>query len=415
LRKDGGRTLERIAVTGIGCVSSLGLGISNTWQNLISGKSSAGPKTFTVDGPAQLSTSCVVAQVTTDLVGALTERFGRKRIIAVDRVANLAALATTEALDNAKLTFGSSDLEEAAIIFGCCSGGLVSIESAYERMFALGHTHPHPLTVPRLMVSAPVSHLSMLFGVRGLCLSIGSACASSAHAIAEGMHFIRAGRAKIVIVGGSDGSLTYGGMQSWRALNATSEVACRPFSANRDGTILGEGAASLVLESENSARARNAEIHCFLVGSGATADAAHMTQPSSASAARAVRAAHLDAGLPIDVPLLISAHGTGTSLNDQSEAETLRTVYGENLSSSRVIATKSSHGHMLGAAGAMELIVAILALQRRQAPPILNFLGNDPDCNLPLVLQPETIEYRAAISTSFGFGGLNAALIVNLP
>ena len=407
--------MNRVAVTGMGCVSALGRDAPEAWSNAIDGRCGAQLETFAVEGPAGMQTSAVVAALKHDPLPALSARFGRKSISGVDRFANFGAAATAEALDDAGLSIGDAQLQAAAILYGVCSGGLTAIEAAYERMFALGHTNPHPLTVPRLMVSAPASHISMLFGVKGLCLSLASACASSAHAIAEGMYLIRSGRAQTVIVGGSDASLTYGALQSWRALQATSEVACRPFSKGRDGTILGEGAATLILEDEQAARKRGARIYCVLAGAGASSDASHMTQPNAESAAAAVRAAHLEAGLPLETPLLISSHGTGTALNDRVETQVFRQVYGEHLNASRVMATKSAHGHMLGAGGAMELVLAILALLKQEAIPILNFLEPDPQCDLPLVLNREPIDFDAVLSTSFAFGGLNSAIIAKLP
>ena len=265
------------------------------------------------------------------------------------------------------------------------------------------------------MASATASHLSMLFGVRGICFGLASACASSAHALSEGMHMIRAGRAQIVIAGGSDASLTYGSLWGWEALQAMSHDPCRPFSSGRAGTTIGEGAATLILESEAHARARGARIYAELAGSGATSDASHITRPNSTGAVEALLWAHRDAGLSVSEPVLYSAHGTGTVLNDKSEASALRQVYGENLVRSRVIATKSCHGHTLGAAGAVELLIAVLALRNRLAPPTLNYLGPDPDCDIPLVLSPEPIAYRATVWASFGFGGLNCVLVARLP
>jgi nodulation protein E len=404
----------RVVVTGMGCVSAIGGSVDSAWDSALAGRGGAEATAFTVDG-GNICVSARVAALKADPMPMLMTRFGRKPILAVDRFANLAAAATMEALDDAGLDAGDVRLERASIVYGACSGGLVSIEGAYQRMFLAGAANPHPLTVPRLMASAPASHLSILFGVQGLCLTVATACASSAHAIAEGMHLIRSGRAETVIVGGTDASLTYGAMQSWDALQATSPAACRPFSRGRDGTILGEGAATLILESEASARQRGAPVHCILAGAGASSDASHMTQPNAASAAAAVRAAHADAGLPLDTALLISAHGTGTMLNDKTETTVLRDVYGAHLAGNRVIATKSAHGHMLGATGAMEFILAIKALVQGIAPPILNYIEADPDCHLPLVLEPEQMAYRAVVSTSFAFGGLNSVLIANLP
>jgi nodulation protein E len=200
-------------------------------------------------------------------------------------------------------------------------------------------------------------------------------------------------------------------VRGWTALQAMAPDTCRPFSKDRKGMIIGEGAATLVLESEEHARKRGAKIYAEVAGTASTADARHITQPDPENAAAALRMAHKDAGISDEGSLLISAHGTGTRVNDKSETNALRMAYPDSLSRHHVIATKSAHGHMLGASGAMEFLIAILALREKVAPPILNFLGPDPECGLPLVLEPREITSDIAVSTSFAFGGLNAVLI----
>ena len=225
------------------------------------------------------------------------------------------------------------------------------------------------------------------------------------------MHLIRSGRASVVISGGSDASLTFGSLQGWKALQAMAPDTCRPFSIDRKGMVVGEGAATLILEDEDHARKRGAPIYAEVAGAGSTADARHITQPDVERAVAAIIAAHKDAGVGDDDPILISAHGTGTRLNDKTEASALRIAYSDSLERHLVIATKSAHGHMLGATGAMEFLTSILALRNGLAPPILNYLGPDPECDLPLVLAPKTMACRAAVSLSFAFGGLNSVLI----
>lgn len=405
--------MTRVVVTGMGCVSSLGLGVAETWRNLVAGNRSSLPLEIVSEGRWALKTTAVVGRVDDAYLGPLVSRFGRKSVGAVDRFSNLATSATAEALEDAGLSPGDAPLERAAIVYGVASGGVSSIEAAYARLFD-GASSVHPLTIPRLMGSAAPSQLSILFGIHGLAYGVSSACASSAHAITEAMHLIRSGRAQIVVTGGSDASLTYGGVQAWRSLQAISESACRPFSAGRDGTVLGEGAATLVLESEESAISRGVHIYGEVAGSGATADATHMTQPNMEMAVEAVRLAQSDADLKSDEPVLISAHGTGTYLNDRMESQAYASIFGRRLADCRVIATKSAHGHMLGATGAMEFLLAILALKHQFAPQILNFQSPDPECDLPLVIRAEKIAFRAAISTSFAFGGLNCALVARL-
>jgi nodulation protein E len=251
----------------------------------------------------------------------------------------------------------------------------------------------------------------MLFGIHGPAMVIASACASSAHALGEAMHMIRAGRVDVAVAGGSEACLTLGSWVAWSSLGALAGDTCRPFSIERQGLVLGEGAAILILEAWDRAVARGATIHGELIGYGVSSDAAHVTVPDQRGIEMAIRAAHADAALGFDVPLLISSHGTGTKLNDAAEAAALGAVYGESLRQSRVIATKSAHGHLIGGSGALEFLLGLTALAEGVAPPILNHLGTDPACDIPLALEAAPIAYDHLVSNSFAFGGLNAVLI----
>ncbi len=383
--------MKKVVVTGLGCVSGLGSDVASTWQSLLAGESAIRPIRRLAEGQAKLGIDCAAAPVRSDALAQLGRHFTEKQITGVDPFASFAAAATLEALRDSGLWKDQSRLEAAAIVYGSASGGNTSIEIGYQRILDAKLPNIHPLTIPRYMSSAAVSYLSMLFGVRGHCLAVSSACASSAHAIGEAMHLIR--------------------LHGWKALQAMAPDTCRPFSIERKGMAVGEGAATLILEEEDHARKRGAAIYAEVAGAGSTADARHITQPDAESAVAAIIGAHKDAGIGDDDPILISAHGTGTRLNDKTEASALRTAYADTLERHLVIATKSAHGHMLGATGAMEFLTAILALQNGLAPPILNYLGPDPECNLPLALTPKAIACRTAVSLSFAFGGLNSVLI----
>jgi nodulation protein E len=403
--------VKKVVVTGMGCVSGLGSDLPATWKNLIEGKTAIRPVRKAAEGQTELAFDCMGAPATDDALKALGTRFEEKQLGAVDRFSNLAAAATLEALSDAGLLGDHDRLDRAAIIYGSASGGNTAIESAYQRMFLARLPNIHPMSIPRYMNSASVSHLSMLFGIRGHCLAVSSACATSAHAVSEAMHYIRAGRGPLVITGGSDASLTYASLHGWKALQAMAPDTCRPFSIDRKGMVLGEGGATMILEDEEHAKKRGARIYAEICGSGSTADARHITQPDAENAASTIVAAHRDAGISTDEPVLYSAHGTGTRLNDRAESIALRIAYPSNLEKHRVIATKSAHGHMLGATGAMELMIAIKALIEETAPPILNFVGRDPECDLPLVLEPEPFKGRVTVSASFAFGGLNSVVV----
>ena len=292
--------------------------------------------------------------------------------------------------------------------------GNLSVEEGYGRLLHRRAAGVHPLTVPKSMLSATPSHISMLFGIRGTVFALSSACASGAHAISEAMWMIRAGRCEVAICGGSEAAVIFGSWRGWEALKAMAPDTCRPFSADRKGMVLGEGAATLVLEDWEHAVDRGAVILGEMLGSGASADAHHLTAPHGEGAVRALRLAHEDAGVAIDAPVLISTHGTGTALNDKTEAAALRSVYGAGLDDSLLIATKSAHGHLIGAGGALELVLGLEALRAGVAPPILNWTGPDPECDAPLALSPDPIAYDTLVSSSFAFGGLNAVLIAKV-
>ena len=403
--------MKKAVVTGMGCVSGLGADVASTWRRLLAGNCAIIQKKVAVKGLDEHQIDGPMAPCVPDALTKLEGRFTEKQIASVDLFSNFGASATFEALTDAGLINDSERLEKAAIIYGSASGGNITMEAAYERIFLNRLPNVHPMTIPRYMNSANVSHLSMIFGVRGHCLAVSSACATSAHAISEAMHLIRAGRASVVITGGSDASLTFGSLRGWTALQAMATETCRPFSINRNGMAIGEGAATLIVEEEEHARKRGAKIYAEIAGTGSTADASHITKPDSANAAAAIRAAHEDAGVPDDGEILYSAHGTGTKLNDRSESAALRLAYPNGIAKHRVIATKSAHGHMLGATGAMEFLIAIQAMREKVAPPILNYVGPDPDCDIPLVLEPEEISSEIAVSASFAFGGLNSVLL----
>ena len=401
----------RVAVTGLGCVSGLGQGVPASWAALTAGVCGIRPLSLRHPDVERMVKEGPAAPIDVLDTAAVDAFAGRKVTAQLDPVAAYALVATHEALADAGL-LNAPELADAAILYGGASGGNETIEDGYVRILTKGQSTVHPLTVPKRMSSAAVSHISMLFGVRGLAFAIASACASSAHAIGEAAHMIRAGRNKLVIAGGADASLNFGSWVSWVALRAMASDTCRPFSIDRKGMVLGEGAATVVLEDFDHARARGATIYAELIGVGASSDAAHLTAPSAQGAAAAVRGAYTDASLDPDTPVLVSAHGTGTPLNDKTETEVMRGILGGDLSRHRVIATKSAHGHLLGAGGALQFLHAVLALKNGVAPPILNYLGPDPECDLPLALgATQAFEAEALVSNSFAFGGLNSVLI----
>jgi nodulation protein E len=406
---------ERVFVTGFGCISGLGQGAARTWERLVQGDGAITDISRSHGEHPALSFQGPAAAVEGMDLSALEARLGPRALANLDPLSVFAALSAYEALEHAGLLGHGSLDERTVILFGAGSGGNATFEEGFSRIYDRKTGSVHPLTIPKSMVSAPAAQLSMLFGVRGLTYSISSACASSAHALGEAMHMIRAGRCDVALAGGGEAALTLGSWLGWAALRAMAPDTCRPFSAGRKGMVLGEGAAMLVLESESHARARGATLHAELAGMGTSSDAHHLTAPHPDGAAAAIRAAHADAQLPLDTPALISSHGTGTALNDKSESEAMRAVYGAGMAGKTVIATKSAHGHLIGGGGALEFLLGVLALEHGIAPPVLNWLGPDPDCDVPLALEPTPIRAEALLSNSFAFGGLNAVLVARRP
>jgi nodulation protein E len=402
----------RVAVTGLGCISALGQGVAINWSGLKAG--ACGIRSLSQRHPdaERLIKDGPAAIIDTVDASAAEAYAGRKVTAQLDPVAAYAVVATHEALADAGLISDPAILAKASIVYGGASGGNNTLEDGYVRILLKGQSSVHPLTIPKTMSSAAVSQLSMIFGIKGVAFAISSACASSAHAIAEASYMIRAGRTKVAIAGGADSSLNFGSWYSWIALQAMAPDACRPFSIDRKGMVLGEGAASLVLEDLDHARARGATIYAEIIGAGGSSDAGHLTAPSAEGAGAAVRAAYAEAAIAADTPVIVSAHGTGTPLNDKTESEVMRGVLGGDLGRHRVIATKSAHGHLLGAGGGLEFLLGVLALREGVAPPILGYLGPDPECDLPLALgRTEAFEAEALVSNSFAFGGLNSVLI----
>jgi len=270
----------------------------------------------------------------------------------------------------------------------------------------------HPALVPKVMVSAAASAVAMQFGIHGPVFTTSSACASSAHAIAQAASMIVMGQVDAALAGGSEAISTAGCVRAWDAIRAMSPVTCRPFSADRDGMVLGEGGAVLMLEAWEHAQARGATILGELLGWGMSSDAFHITQPSPDGQARAMRQAVLQAGILERDDILISAHGTGTPLNDAAETQSLVEVFGERARAMPVIATKSAHGHLIGGSAALQAALGLRALAEGLAPPILNFTARDPACDLDLVVgEARPIASKLLLQNAFAFGGLNVALV----
>lgn len=398
---------RRVAVTGLGAVAALGHDVASLWRALVDGECGIRPI-------ASIPTDRLIARTAAEVPGFdPAAHFDARKLPMLDRTSQFAMVAAREAIDQAApdgIAALGLEPRKAGVIFGA-GLGLHSLDSAYHTLYAEESNRLHPFTVPRIMPNAPASHISIEFGLHGPSFATASACASSAHAIGLAFHMIRAGLLELAITGGSDASLTVGHVRAWDALRVLSPDACRPFSKDRNGLVLGEGAAVLVLEEWEHAKKRGAMIHAEIVGFGMSADANDITAPDEAGAAQAISAALSDAGLrPTDVQY-VNAHGTGTRLNDRSETAALKRVFGNHAQQLAVSSTKSMLGHCLNAGGALEALATVLSVREDVAPPTIGYRMPDPECDLDYV--PNTsrrISIDAALSNSFAFGGLNAVL-----
>jgi nodulation protein E len=403
---------RRIVVTGLGAVSALGHDVEATWAAARDGKGGIAPHLFDPgpNGPDPHTTA--TALVEGDVTGPLEALLGRRVGASLDPFALYAVKVAQEALSQAGLLGAPSLEKRTAAIFGHGFAGIHNLEASYERFYGRKSIKVHPLTVPRVMVSAPVSAVAMEFSIRGPVFAVSSACSSSGHAISQGAAMIASGQADVALVGGSEAIATPACLRAWEGLQAMSDTTCRPFSAGRDGMCIGEGGAAMVLESLEHAEARGAQILAELTGVGLSSDAFHLTQPSLDGAVAAMAAACEQAGVGAGSQVLISTHGTGTPLNDKNEAAAIHALFGAEAKNHPVIATKSAHGHLIGAATAIQGVIGLMALQNRLAPPILNWLGPDPECDIDLVVgEARPIAADTLLLNAFAFGGLNTSLV----
>ncbi|MGE3142184.1 MAG: beta-ketoacyl synthase [Hyphomonadaceae bacterium] len=403
---------RRIVVTGAGIISAIGASVEEAWANARDGVGGIVLKELDAGPHAPANLTLPIAQPAPGWEKGVQAGLGPRALMGLDPFAAYALAASYEALAQAGLAGAPALMQRAAIVLGHGMGGLETLEKGFERFYGMKSPRMHPTTVPRVMVSAAASAVAMAFGVRGVVFATSSACASSAHAIAQGAALLKAGLADIAIVGGSEAVATPGSMQAWKAIHALSESNCRPFSIDRDGMVMGEGAGALILEEAGHARARGAPILAELTGMGMTSDAFHITQPSLEGPVEAIRQAIGGAGLSEAGAMLISAHGTGTPINDQNEAAAIKAALGARAMQCPVIATKSAHGHLIGGAAVVQAALGLKALETGLAPPILNSLGPDPACDIDLVLgAARPIDAKNLLVNAFAFGGLNACLV----
>ena len=414
--------LKRVVVTGLGTITPLGNTLAETWEGLLNGKSGAGPITHFDASKFKTQFACEVKNFDASLY------VDRKESRKCDRYSLLAIGAAKQAIEDAAMDLESEDKDRIGVIFAAGIGGIQTFEDevlGYAKTKDTIGPKFNPFFIPKMIADIAAGHISMIYGFRGPNFATVSACASSTNAIADAFNYIRLGKANAIVTGGAEAAIAAPGVGGFNSMNALStrndspETASRPFSGSRDGFVMGEGAACLVLEEMEHALARGAKIYAEVVGAGMSADAYHLTasHPEGLGAILVMKNALEDAEMkPEDIDY-INVHGTSTPVGDISEVKAIQKVFGEHAYKLNISSTKSMTGHLLGAAGALEAIVSIKAVQEDIVPPTINHVegDNDPEIDYNLNFTFNKAQKRtvnAALSNTFGFGGHNASVIV---
>jgi len=340
-----------------------------------------------------------------------TAHFNRQQIALYDRFTQFTLLAAREAIGQSGLTFSGELADQSGVVLGTSGGGLNTQDDNYRAVYAEGKNRVHPFIVPKLMNNAAACHVSMEWKLRGPSFTVATACASSNHAMGQAFNMVRSGMAKVMVTGGSEAMLCFGGIKAWEGLRVMSKDACRPFSATRNGMVQGEGAGVYVFEDYAHAKARGAEILCEVIGFAMTSDASDIVMPSKQGAARTIAGAVKDAKLNKEDVGYINAHGTGTAANDKTECAAVADVFGHHADKLMISSTKSMHGHLIGGTGAVELLACIMALRDGIIAPTIGYEEPDPECALDVVPnEAREANVQVALTNAFAFGGLNAVL-----
>ncbi|AUR07811.1 beta-ketoacyl-[acyl-carrier-protein] synthase family protein [Phaeobacter inhibens] len=397
--------MNRVVITGMGTINALGHTVSETMTSMAEGRCGIGELEFQdVD---RLS-----IRIGGQVRGFEAEgRFNRQQMSLYDRFTQFTLTAAKEAIDQSGLEFHGELSQKSGVVLGTAGGGVSTWDDNYRSVYEAGKNRVHPFVVPKLMNNAAASHVSMEHNLKGPSFTVSTACASSNHAMAQAFQMVRSGMAPVMITGGSESMLCFGGVKAWEGLRVMSRDACRPFSANRNGMVQGEGAGVFVFEDYEHARARSADIICEVIGFAMSSDAADIVMPSKQGAARAIAGALQDAKLnPEDVGY-VNAHGTGTAANDKTECAAVADVFGPHADNLMISSTKSMHGHLIGGTGAVELLACVMALRDGVVAPTIGYEEPDPECALDVVPnEARQADVTVALSNAFAFGGLNAVL-----
>jgi len=397
--------VTRVVITGAGTINALGSNVPATLEAMREGRCGIGDLDFPdVD---RLSIR-IGAQVKS--YDAETD-FNRQQLALYDRFTQFTLIAAREAIAQSGLTFDDELSVRTGAVLGNSGGGMTTLDANYRSVYEDGKNRVHPFVVPKLMNNAAASHLSMEFDLKGPTFTVSTACASSNHAMAQAFQMVHGGLTPVMITGGSESMLCFGGVKAWEGLRVMSRDACRPFSANRNGMVQGEGAAVFVFEELGHARRRGAEILAEVSGFAMTSDASDIVMPSKRGAARAMAGALRDAKISREDVDYINAHGTGTAANDKTECAAVADVFGHHADRLMISSTKSMHAHLIGGTGAVELLACIMALRDGVIAPTIGYEEPDPECALDVVPNnAREARVDVALSNAFAFGGLNAVL-----
>lgn len=400
--------MNRVVITGLGCVTPIGSTVSAFRESLFAGRTGISPIVNVADAPGG-DPGVRYKQAAQIFDFDPAQHLDSGIISATNRNTHLGVVAARQAAGQAELLkhHAAGDI---AIIMGCACGGRSSEESEVKNLYTR-NARAHPLTIVRTMASAGASNISIDLGITGPTLDISTACASSTHAIGLAFHMVRSGMSTAALCGGHEAPLSWGFYRAWDSMRVVSPTQCKPYAADRDGMTLGEGAAMLVLETLESAQARNARILGEIVGFGMSADANHITQPQAEGAAAAMRKALADGSIALEDVGYINAHGTGTQANDATEAAAIHQVFGTRASQIPLSSTKSLHGHAIGASGALEALATVLALEEGRLPHTAGVTNPDTSLNVDIIVnEPRPTSPTVALSNSLAFGGLNAVI-----
>ena len=399
--------MRRVVITGQGTINPLGSCVSETLKAFSEGRSGIGE--LDIDNVDRLLVK-VGGQVRNYDPEA---NFDRQELVLYDRFTQFALLAADEAVEQSGLNRDDMESSAAGIVLGTAGGGLNTWDESYRQVYEEHRRRVHPFVVPKIMNNAAASNISMKYGLTGPSFSISTACSSSNHAIGLAFQMVRSGMTDIIVTGGSESTLCFGGVKAWEGLRVMSNTDCRPFCATRTGMVQGEGAAIFVLEEADHARSRGADILAEVAGFGMSSDAKDIVNPSRSGAARAMRAALQDSRTAADEVAYINAHGTGTAANDRTECAAVREALGSAAETVMMSSTKSMHGHLIGGTGAVELLSCIMALRQGTIAPTINHRQFDPECDLDIVPnEARQARVKTAMSNAFAFGGMNAVLIL---